>query len=195
MDRMWSVYMQAKRDFYADTAHDDKKQRDVAKFLRDTTENILQYVKGKHTDQLLLDELVRTFQTAEEAVSMHHGGKKRKFDDEHIKGSRTACRNPASRIESDRHSRRSDCRRGVIRERTQADFPGHTQALIHRSKSQHSDRVRRNAVAELFPDDQRFVPGPMRNGRRRGSPRQPGRGHSGIPFGYTRAVDSYQPGK
>lgn len=203
MERMWSVYSQAKRDFQADTGHDDKKHHNVAKFLRDTAENILQYFKAdRATDQRLIDELESTLRVAEETVTILHGGKKRKFDgqraEEMNEGPAPVRRTPTGRRNAEQDTRRYPRnRRASSTEPLRGDFPGHTQAFIQHQRSaappppRRNDRGRRNAVTELFPDERE----PKRKRRNNAPQPQLGRGHSNIPFGYSREVDSYQPSR
>lgn len=192
MERLWFVYGQAKRDFQGDTGHNDKKQHDIAKFLRDTAENILEYIKDKHPDQRIIEELEASLQVADEAVTILHGGKKRKWDDPTSDGNTEwtlpARIPPPGRRDTNRDNRRGFRNRGARGELFRGDFPGHASAL---AQHQRSAAPRRNAMTELFPDERE----PKRRRNNQVPKPQPGRGHSEIPFGYSRAVDSYQPGQ
>ncbi|OAL33252.1 hypothetical protein AYO20_07414 [Fonsecaea nubica] len=81
---LWSVYETARAEYEACVDKDDKDDTDVAvkraKFLRDTAENILLYLKNKNADPSMIAELESTFNHAKNAAVCLTGGKKRKFD-------------------------------------------------------------------------------------------------------------------
>lgn len=196
MERMWTVYGQAKREFFANANPDDTKHQHAAKFLRDTAENALQYLQDKDPDRRLLGELETTLRVAEEAVMAHHGGKKRKFD--HLAPSETVewtspqQKTKSHRPDVERGILKYDHRPGVSEEYVRGDFAGHARAFTQHQRSgpfRAYAHTRRNAVTELFPEERV----PKRKKKNQNPRTQPGRGHSHIPFGYSRPVDSYQP--
>lgn len=79
---LWGVYESARVDYLAGlagTARDEDKMK-AAMFLRDTAENILQYLQDKADDPLITSELKATFQHAKTTVTSFRGGIERKFD-------------------------------------------------------------------------------------------------------------------
>lgn len=194
--RLWTIYDEAKQEFFAADPRDFKKRR-TAKFLRDTAENTLEYLKDKAVDRQLLDDLETTLNAADEAVMALCGGKKRKWDypaqpesEEWTFAARTVQQDP---MDSGREHSMYDRDSRAFEQTTRGDFAGHSRALAQhrRSAPRTAIQSQREAVLELFPEEHR----PKRERKNNHRPRpQPGRGHSNIPFGYTRPVDSYHPG-
>ena len=186
------VYQKAKDDF--DTIDDPsslEKQR-AAKFLRDTAENTLFHLNNKDCDQRLLDELRITLAVAKQTAMTLHGGKKRKFDDpvSSVGDERTQSqvRRPPS-VDIERANARVGKRARSTNERdSRGIFAGHSRALAYHSHPRKYENVR-NGQSFMAPE---ISPKGTRAPKRSKS-HQPGRGHSGIPFGYSRPVDSYQP--
>src|ERR1700712_4262076 len=79
---LWSVYESARKDYLAalDNTTGKEKTISTAKFLRDTAENIILYLKNKNVDALMIAELETTFTHAKTTVVCLTGGKNRKFD-------------------------------------------------------------------------------------------------------------------
>lgn len=203
MTRLWSIYSQAKKEFHASLNPDGTKQQAAAKFLRDTTENALQYLQGKDVDQRLIHELKATLNLAEDAVTAFHAGKKRKFEQFELTETEDAIMSSQhTSPDRGRHLARRDSRRREYEPRAleqpfRGEFPGHARALDqyqYQGSTPFEDDMyaRRNSVRELFPP----VKEPKRRSKKsksKESRNQPGRGHSEVPFGYNRPVDSYQP--
>ncbi|KAK5103711.1 hypothetical protein LTS08_003129 [Lithohypha guttulata] len=192
--RLWTVYEKAKEDFFAISDSNSFDKQAAAKFLRDTAENTLEYLADKDPGQQLLDELKMTLAVAKHTAMTLHGGKKRKFD-EPLASRDTYRGNPArvTRRERLHEIRANDKLADRVQPRAKNDrfdlFDGHARALEHRQRPRSRERMsdRRQFFApEISPKD-------MRTSKRRQN-QYPGRGHSGIPFGYTRPVDSYCPG-
>ncbi|KAL9620393.1 MAG: hypothetical protein Q9160_005093 [Pyrenula sp. 1 TL-2023] len=91
LDRLWSVYLDAKNDYNSSSAPNPvaftnaPAKSKAAKFLRDTAENTLHELQNNSKfmmiDAEMLDDLRRTFEEARAFVEKVSGGKKRKFDD------------------------------------------------------------------------------------------------------------------
>lgn len=194
--RLWNIFEQAKQDFFAATEQNSTKKRTTAKFLRDTAENTLQYLQDKSVDHQLLEELETTLSDAKKTVMTFYGGKRRKFDQPEspkpVERTMTARPTQNDQREAELGYRTRDRDSRDFEESTKAEFAGHKRALAYHRSSTPPGSVthsRRNEARELFPDEQRSK-------RRRKNPQpqsQPGRGHSDIPFGYSRRVDSYHP--
>lgn len=193
--RLWTVYDQAKEEFFSSDQNSTKKQA-TARFLRDTAENTLQYLQDKAVDPQLLGDIETTLNVAQRATNVLHGGRKRKFDEqapnkptERNLPVRTTGNGPQ---DWEHGGRLRDGNHGTFEQLPRGEFAGHARALgQHQRWTQPTDmsQGRRNAVRELFPEDQ----GPKRKRKNQQSRSQPGRGHSKIPFGYSRPVDSYHP--
>jgi len=80
LGRLWSVYEQARTDFFAVSAQTDPSAITAAKFLRDTAENALGYLKNENPDPIMLTELNAMYHMAKTIAVSLSGGKKRKFD-------------------------------------------------------------------------------------------------------------------
>jgi hypothetical protein len=79
--RLWSLYENAKADFQAVLPNkDDQATADSARFLRDTAENTIQYLKTKDFDPVMMAELHAVYDLAKATAVAATGGKKRKFD-------------------------------------------------------------------------------------------------------------------
>jgi hypothetical protein len=135
--RLFTVYDQARSEYNSFVEIGDSKTVTAAKFLRDTAENALTYLKGMNVDADVLAELKGTCEMAATAVITLSGGKKRKFD---------------------------------MRE----EGNGSVSGWYAKGKG---DEKRRS----------------QSGGKWRGGRGGKSRGPSGIPYGYTRPVDSYYP--
>jgi hypothetical protein len=195
--RLWTVYEQAKGEFFAVPDPFCAKKQATARFLRDTAENTLQYLQDKAVDPQLLEELETALNVANRSANAFHGGRKRKFEEpvlaEPVKWTLAArtTRNDPRNAESDGWMHERDSR--AFQEPIRGEFAGHTRALVQHRRWEPPTNItqgRRNAVLELFPVEQ----GPKRKRKKQQPRTQPGRGHSNIPFGYSRPVDSYHPG-
>lgn len=79
--RLWSLYEKARADFQAVLPKKDHQATaDSARFLRDTAENTIQYLKGKDFDAVMMAELHAVNDLAKATAVSATGGKKRKFD-------------------------------------------------------------------------------------------------------------------
>lgn len=78
--QLWAVFEGARDEHLSMGSKDDQETMRAAKFLRDTTENILIYLENKNADRKMLTELESTFNMAQASVVSLSGGKKRKFD-------------------------------------------------------------------------------------------------------------------
>jgi len=192
MVRLWTVYDKAKKDFFAVTDPSSLRKQETAKFLRDTAENVLHHIRDKTVDQRLIDELNTTFDLAKHTAMTLHGGKKRKFDQPPAAALPTREPWPDS-IDIVRANARPDGRpRTTERAAQRRGFPGHTQAQALLSYSQE------DVDAQTSRDQRQFFapevsPRTDRAPKQRKKHQGRGRGHSGVPYGYTRQVDSYYP--
>lgn len=184
--RLWNVYAHAKKEFAAvENPHSLEKQ-EAAKFLRDTAENLLHRLRDVSANERLIGEVAETFRVANITTTTLHGGKKRKFD--RTLGSTNRERafpTPVAgteRADTDREAPRQGKRpkKTAVKEL----FPGHTFAVEnHRRNATEVDREELYyTVAEQSSKSGR----PSKKKNR-------GRGHSGIPYGYSRPVDSWYP--
>lgn len=142
---LWSVYSRAYSDYHAVANKRDGSSLEAAKFLRDTAENGIHYLKDRNQNHPALTELSETYTMAKMVVLDLNGGKKRKFD-------RTT-----EKLET---------------------HPPHTK--VH-DRANAGRRHHKKSIREL------------KGRERKGREQKRGRGHSGIPYGYTRPVDSYYP--
>lgn len=79
--RLWSLYEKARADFQAVVPNKDSSATaDSARFLRDTAENTIQYLKTKDFDPVMMAELQAVYDLAKATAVSATGGKKRKFD-------------------------------------------------------------------------------------------------------------------
>lgn len=79
--RLWSLYEQARAHFQAVVPDKDSQATaESARFLRDTAENTIQYLKTKDFDPVLMAELRAVYDLAKATAVSATGGKKRKFD-------------------------------------------------------------------------------------------------------------------
>lgn len=141
--RLFTVYDQARTEYMSLVDAGDSKSLTAAKFLRDTAENALTYLKEMKVDGEVLSELKSTCDMAAAAVVSLSGGKKRKFD----------------------------------------------------SGQEGKDNTATATGAGSKGDDKRGKYGGRGRGGRggRGGGADRARGGSGVPYGYTRPVDSYYP--
>ena len=168
LKRLWSVYEDARADFLAVADQKDQSTINAAKFLRDTAENTIQYLKNRNADSLMLTELHATCEKAKDMVVGLTGGKKRKFDRAGMDSVKGVPRGPSNFQDQSYQEERARP------ERRYSDV---------RDQDERARSERR--YSEVGSEDW--------NRRERTSVQGRGRGHSGIPYGYTRPVDSYHP--
>ncbi|ERF71711.1 hypothetical protein EPUS_05583 [Endocarpon pusillum Z07020] len=178
IERLTSVYQKAKSDFEAVPYRDGIAKLNAARFLRDTAENTVMYFRdvtksGDGHDvsskmQDLIAELEQTCKMAQASVVTLSGGRKRKFDRHDYE--------VASRGGKGTDSRGPSKRRG---------------SASHTGDGGDRGRISKRKKGSPRPDRRRNVqPIAQRSGFSREYPLSEHR-----PFGYTRPVDSYQPGK
>lgn len=99
LHRLWNLYQTAKEDFLSTTESEWPSHTAAAKFLRDTSENCINYIQSKqHLNEdrhnrsnaasaseadyagKMLNELRITVEVAKDAAEKGSGGKKRRFD-------------------------------------------------------------------------------------------------------------------
>jgi hypothetical protein len=80
LDHLYNVYQDARIKFLTTTNKDSVKMYRIARFLYDTTENLIQFTIGKNIDKVIEDDLERTLKKAGEAMTANKGTKKRYFD-------------------------------------------------------------------------------------------------------------------
>lgn len=90
--RLWSLYEQARAHFQAVVPNKDSHATaESARFLRDTAENTIQYLKTKDFDPVMMAEVRAVYDLAKATAVSATGGKRRKFD---IAGASTAQEQP-----------------------------------------------------------------------------------------------------
>jgi len=185
--RLWNVYANSKKEFAAVNNPHSLEKQDAAKFLRDTAENLLHRLRDISADERLVKEVLETFRIANITATTLHGGRKRKFDGGTDLSARDST--PARNVARDAkvNSAREGPRQGKRPKQTTGKefFPGHTSAIKHH---------RRNAVdldrEDLYYASPEELPESRRSFKKK---KNKGRGHSGIPYGYSRPVDSWYP--
>ena len=81
LSRLWLLYEKARADFQAVVPdRDAQATAESARFLRDTAENTIQYLKSKDFDPVMMAELRAVYDLAKATAVSASGGKKRKFD-------------------------------------------------------------------------------------------------------------------
>lgn len=81
IERMLSTYMKAKDDYHALGNASRTEKLDAVKFLRDTAENTLNYLRAHGlADHQLVPELQRSFEMAKDTATVLSGGRKRRFE-------------------------------------------------------------------------------------------------------------------
>jgi hypothetical protein len=186
VQRLIDTYDTAQKEFLE--AEDDEKVGSSARYLRDTAENLLTYLRETNIEPEKLHEIERMRDTAKTVAEQLKGGRVRKFDNEY-----------SSRLQESQDQLKQ--RRGSEIER------GHGQDLFapptvvcgypvpgydRRSRSPRG-HYRRNPP---WRDDEYSRSSERHDSREGPRFRSSGRGHSGIPYGYNtdRVVDSWKPG-
>lgn len=198
--RIWKVFETAKEEFHTITDSTSVEKQQAAKFLRDTAENTLQHLaKEEITEPQLNAELERALAVAKHTAEILSGGRKRKFDQPIMRSQRVVkgpvSERPQSQVREARDGYYYGEQRTVLTERRENDlFNGQARARSYSSTYERypHDQSRRQLMSpELSPHRESRR---RRDGRdRKRAKNHTARGHSGIPFGYTRGVDSYQP--
>jgi hypothetical protein len=163
------VYDQARAEFLAVAEFSDTRTLTSAKFLRDTAENALNILKDELVDPDVISELKETCSKAASAVVTLSGGKTRKFDE--LAGNMNR-------------------RFGGLSENSSSTRAWDEAAEDQSHHGRGGDRGDGRRPGRGY--DRGYERGPERDRGGRRGPGQ-GRGSSGVPFVYTRVVDSYQP--
>ncbi len=172
--RLFDVYDQARADFFAVVDFGDTRTLTAAKFLRDTAENALNILRDEVVDTNILSELRETCTKASSTVVTLSGGKVRKFDESggdterHLGGVDDSDHGIKSEVAEDPGDRNMGNELGFRRGFGRGYGRGYERG--HEGEFSRGQGGRRD------------IRGPGR-----------GRGHSGVPFGYSRVVDSYHP--
>lgn len=80
LSRILAVYAKAKADYFAIDESDIEDKFSAAKFLRDTAENTLVYIKAQKADHRLIPDLESTREMAKDKAITLCGGRKRRFE-------------------------------------------------------------------------------------------------------------------
>lgn len=156
--KIWAVYEDAKRDYHEKSDHGDGASFRAAKFLRDTAENILIQLKGKNTDEIMLQELNSTYKMAKAMVVSLSGGKKRKFDPVAMDEVKGIPRGPSNLGASQARTENVETREHRGRNRTQRPPP-----TLRRDERRYDERY---SYDERYFHDERYSHGeryPERN--------------------------------
>lgn len=188
--RLWGLYETAKQEFFAITNTTISEKQKAAKFLRDTAENTLDHLRGKKADERLIEELNKTLDVAKHTAMALHGGKRRKFDHPSY-GSFSNQADWPEIVDSMQGTGKKQRYSHFDDDRSHEGNAGQGQDWNH-SGTQRGAGGRDGEHEQFLPPDQSYRTD--RNHPKRKN-KQPGRGPSGIPFGYSRDVDSYQPGQ
>ncbi|KIX04319.1 uncharacterized protein Z518_05186 [Rhinocladiella mackenziei CBS 650.93] len=197
--RLWRVYETARADYLAVVDKDSQETISTAKFLRDTAENTLQYLKNKNVDPIMVTELEATYNMAKAEVVSLTGGKKRKFDLVEIDDVKGVPRGPSNETKT---PRRGEPKQPYLSRSTDI-ASGHRESRSSHGSS-YGARDLDTSIARFTEDPgfQRGYGDPLTDrgssrARGRGSGMAPtsmrGRGHSGTPCRYSRGVDSWKP--
>lgn len=188
--RLWGVFEQAKKDYIRSAEDENGQTHQAAKFLRDTAENTLDHIgrAAGHVDPRIEAELRQTFETAQQIVVQLSGGRKRKFDrvhDEQVK--RTKRESPRQRpTQSDQSRSKHYLSRPLaqLEDRSKQRLHSSSKGIGYRSTTSGSYPFEERRHVDRFRSKQ---------DPKREKIAMKGRGHSGIPFGYSREVDSWCP--
>ena len=168
--RLWDVYQAARVDFLeAEKAPYRHDKSTAARFLRDSAENAIQYLRGKRADPIMITELQATYDRASSTAELLASGRKRKCDVLTTEGGNMPA-TKRSRTPIRRDERQTRGGRG-----------GRDDNNKYERMRRHNEDVRRGFTIR----EQSWAA--ARGGDR-------ARGPSGVPFGYSRrTVDSYTP--
>ena len=172
--RLWDVYQKARMDFIeAENAGNPYKKNTAARFLRDSAENALQYLRKKNADPVMVGELEATYKMASSTAVYLADGRKRRWDI--VKQGKGHSAQGGESRAAKRRNRRPERR-----------FEAHVRD--ERPQDEEYERERR------YHDDARRKSDRREQARAESAGANRGRGHSGVPFGYSRrSVDSYKP--
>ena len=206
---LWGVYKRAKREYFAVASDNTPETSSAARFLRDTCENIISYLENKTCDSGMKAELEQTYKQAKSKATFMSHGRPRPFDKGEASRIRGIPRGPRRDFpKKSRYSWERDYGREYREDFSRSHYGGRSQrsASMRRSRSPAthahpptpSGQTHMNSLGFLGHHPVGFAPGtggpyslPMMQA---GHPEtQPGRGSSGVPYGYSRPVDSYHP--
>ncbi|KAJ5841757.1 hypothetical protein N7534_011587 [Penicillium rubens] len=81
VDKLIQVYQKAKADYYIlEVTESHRKRTNSVRFLRDTAENLLRYLKSVDKDHDLIPEIEDIIQVSQAHANQLAGGRKRKFE-------------------------------------------------------------------------------------------------------------------
>ncbi|KAJ5265785.1 hypothetical protein N7524_006803 [Penicillium chrysogenum] len=81
VDKLIQVYQKAKADYYIlEVTESHRKRTNSVRFLRDTAENLLRYLKSVDKDHDLIPEIEGIIQVSQAHANQLAGGRKRKFE-------------------------------------------------------------------------------------------------------------------
>lgn len=195
--RLMTTYEIACQEYYEVIDFRNDHTLKAAKYLRDTAENAVLYLKGTDmVDHHQLQEFTNTYEQAKHMVEDLTGGKVRKFDE----GGDAKRRDSGYQAGKDRQGMEKS--RHVNHRAVEAEGHGRRdEGHGHRSggRREEGHAVRRGPRRSMSPSDRRVEVERERGREARDNratrQRPQPRGHSGVPFGYTREVDSYKPTK
>jgi hypothetical protein len=223
--RLWEVYDRARAEYLAVADTNDVEELTAAKFLRDTGENTILYLTNKNVDAIMMAELEATYNMAKARVVSLTGGKKRKFDKvamDEVKGvprapnnnnpqggkkrrqrgyyyssSTTAATTTTTTTQHDgaKSSDRSSAYGGMAYTYGPSSPNTASSAYTRYPLPSSSSPRRHGRGTSHSPPPQNPPRGANNKNQGRELIPMRGRGHSGIPYGYSRRdVDSYHPG-
>ena len=81
IDKLIQVYQKAKADYYIlEVTESHRERTNSVRFLRDTAENLLRYLKSVDQDHDLIPEIEGIIQVSQAHANQLAGGRKRKFE-------------------------------------------------------------------------------------------------------------------
>ncbi|KAJ5952635.1 uncharacterized protein N7479_011048 [Penicillium vulpinum] len=81
IDKLIQVYQKAKADYYIlEVTESHRERTNSVRFLRDTAENLLRYMKSVDKDHDLIPEIENIIQVSQAHANQLAGGRKRKFE-------------------------------------------------------------------------------------------------------------------
>lgn len=181
LKRLIKAYESAVEEYLDVELYRNDQTLQAAKYLRDTAENAIQYLKETDIDRAKLSEIENMYESAKKVVQSLTG-KIRKFDEgyrsqeQQGEGYQEELRAPRGPRGGRPRSYEHESRRGAYAD----PYARQTESADRRRRSMSPGR--RGSEAE--------------GGMRIKGKSQHGKGHSGVPFGYRedRVVDRYEPG-
>lgn len=116
LSRILAVYAKAKADYFATDESDREDKSRAAKFLRDTAENTLVYIKAQKSDHRLIPDLESTREMAKDKAITLCGGRKRRFEVCEMDNVQGVPRNPKRAMARKHYQRDSEYYGGRSRE-------------------------------------------------------------------------------